>query len=159
MWLCCRGNFTPLWIFPQSDLGCQANSHWALPQISSYYYFIKVRAMVSVFDRVSWWEMDTHIISYVLDSTDPSLQTWPTACILWYAVGVEVVSKPAAVTACACGGTTPWTWRVRIADLNILIFAHFSDCRSEGIIFLSKILRSAIWTYHHAFRKQTGANR
>ena len=38
---------------------------------------------------------------------------------------------------------TPWS--VEIADLNVSIFAQFStDRRSEGIIFLSKILRSVI---------------
>jgi len=36
-WLWCRENFTPPSPsnFPQSDLGCRADSRWALPQISS----------------------------------------------------------------------------------------------------------------------------
>jgi len=98
-----------------------------------------------------------HNISYVLESTCPSLQTWPTVRNPWYGVGIEVISKLAAMTACVCGGVscrdgmclrryehiaadtcrhgnTPWS--VQIADLNISVFAHFSDCRSEGMIFV-----------------------
>jgi len=37
MWLWCRGNFPPN--FPQLDLGRRADSRWALPQISSLFFF------------------------------------------------------------------------------------------------------------------------
>jgi len=39
----CRGNFTPLPTFPQSDLGRRADSRWALPQISSLFIFFSTR--------------------------------------------------------------------------------------------------------------------
>ena len=35
------GGISPAWIFPQSDLGCRADSCWALPQISSCWCFLK----------------------------------------------------------------------------------------------------------------------
>jgi len=37
-WLWCQGNFTPSLISFQSDLRRWADSHWALPQISSFYF-------------------------------------------------------------------------------------------------------------------------
>jgi len=40
-WLWCQENFTLPPSFPQSDLGCRADSRWALPQISSYFYNLK----------------------------------------------------------------------------------------------------------------------
>jgi len=73
------------------------------------------------------------------------VQTWLTARNPRYAVEIEVVSKPAVlrapIGACTAAdtsrhGNTPWG--VQIADLNVSIFAHFSDRRSES--FLSKIL-------------------
>jgi len=36
--------FTPPFNFPQSDLGCRADSLWALPQISSFLSFFVVFA-------------------------------------------------------------------------------------------------------------------
>jgi len=39
-WLWCRENFTLPPNFPQSDLGRRADSRWALPQISSTFWFL-----------------------------------------------------------------------------------------------------------------------
>jgi len=39
-WLWCQGNFTTPLISPQSDLGRRADSRLALPQISSFFYFV-----------------------------------------------------------------------------------------------------------------------